>query len=112
MRHFILLVVAVMLTLSHVEAGCAIPPDANGYVQIPEGDTEVAVNAFNGCKTLKRLSLPILTAQDGSRQVTALSTHTTIRAIKFLADSHRISSKSQATKFQRLRLKRYSFRVE
>ena len=52
----IFLVLARQLTL--VFAGCAIEPDANGHVDIPNSWTTIGDRAFYGCSSLETVSIP------------------------------------------------------
>ena len=50
------LVIATQLSL--VYAGCAITPDANGHVTIPDGVKSIRKGAFYKCTTLISVSIP------------------------------------------------------
>ena len=39
-------------------AGCAIQPDGNGHVTIPDGQTSIADDAFDGCTSLTSVTIP------------------------------------------------------
>jgi len=43
---------------NHPNACCAITPDANGHVDVPEGTTSIAQDAYASCIALKSISLP------------------------------------------------------
>ena len=62
--------VLTLLVLSQAPAAlaaCAIEPDANGHVTIPDGQTSIADNAFESCTTITSISIPNTVTSIGAK---------------------------------------------
>ena len=53
----IFLVIVCWALFSFCEAGCEITPDQDGHVNIPESWTKIPSGSFDGCKTLKTVTI-------------------------------------------------------
>jgi hypothetical protein len=48
----------LVMAMPGVRAGCWITPDSSGHVDIPEGTTSIAGDAFRDCADLLSVSFP------------------------------------------------------